>query len=111
MEAIRKRAERHNIALMGEDLLASHERPSDAERHAAERLGVEISPLKLAARTVWDHRNFDEERDRRVGDVDELEPRSRQARRGLVTRQMLAELRTLFDEIKVDQSGDGNGER
>jgi hypothetical protein len=24
---------------------------------------------------------------------------------------MLAELRTLFDEIKVDQSGDGDGER
>lgn len=109
--AISEWAEGHNVTLMGEDLLASHERPSDAERHAAQRLGVEISPLKLASRALWDHRNFDEERDRRVGNVDELEPRSRQARRGLVTREMLSELRALFDEIKADQSGDGNGER
>jgi transcriptional regulator with XRE-family HTH domain len=93
--------ERHGDKLMGGDLLAMHERPSDAERHAAQRLGVEPPELKLASRALWDRRDFDDERDRRVGDVDQLEPRSRQARRGLVTREMLAELRVLFDEIKV----------
>jgi hypothetical protein len=38
--------------------------------------------VKLSARVLWDHRDFDDERDGRIGDVDELEPRSRQARRG-----------------------------
>jgi len=91
--------------------MASHKRPSDAERHAAQRLGVEVTHVKLASRALWDHRDFDEERDRRVGNVDELKPRSRQARRGLVTREMLGQLRVLFDEIKVGHGGDGDGER
>jgi transcriptional regulator with XRE-family HTH domain len=111
MEAINEWAEQRDVTLMAGDLFASHKRPSDAERHAAQRLGVETSPLKLASRALWDHRNFDEERDRRVGNLDELEPRSRQARRGLVTREMLAELRVLFEEIKADQPKDGDGER
>jgi hypothetical protein len=101
----------HDDKLMAEDLLASHKRPSDAERHAAQRLGVEVTHVKLASRALWDHRDFDEERDRRVGNVDELEPRSRQARRGLVTREMLAEFRVLFNEIKVGRGWDGDGER
>ena len=84
---------------------------SDTERHAARRLGVEIPQLKLSARVLWEHRGFDEERDRRVGDVDQLEPRSRQARRGLVTREMLAELRAVLDEAYASQGGDGDGER
>jgi transcriptional regulator with XRE-family HTH domain len=109
--AITEWAEQHHVSLMDEDLLASHKRPSDAERHAAQRLGVEVAHVKLASRTLWDHQEFDKERDRRVGNVDELEPRSRQALRGLVTREMLAELRTLFEEIKVDLGRDGDGER
>lgn len=108
---IREWAEQHDVTLMGEDLMASHKRPSDAERHAAQRLGVEVAHVKLASRALWDHRDFDEERDRRVGNVDELKPRSRQARRGLVTREMLGQLRVLFDEIKVGHGGDGDGER
>ena len=111
MEAISEWAEQRSITLKAGDLFASHERPSDAERHAAHRLGVEVSPLKLASRARWNHRNFDEERDRRVGNVDELDPRSRQARRGLVTREMLAQLRALFDELEVAQDGDGDRER
>jgi len=55
--------------------------------------------VKLSARVLWDHRNFDDERDSRVGDVDGLEPRSRQARRGLVTRGMLAEMRAFLEEV------------
>ena len=101
----------HEDKLKAGDLFASHKRPSDAEQHAAQRLGVEVAHVKLASRALWDHRDFDEERDRRVGNVDQLEPRSRQARRGLVTREMLAELRVLFDEIKAGQERDGDGER
>ncbi len=103
--------ERHEDKLMAGDLFASHKRPTDAERHAAQRLGVEVAHVKLASRALWDHRDFDQERDLRVGNVDELEPRSRQARRGLVTREMLAELRALFDELKVGQDRGGAGER
>jgi transcriptional regulator with XRE-family HTH domain len=111
MEAINEWAEQRGIELMAGDLFASHKRPSDTERHAAQRLGAGVAPLKLASRALWDHRNFDDERDRRVGGVDQLEPRSRQARRGRVTREMLAELRALFEEIKADQAADGDGER
>lgn len=111
VEAIGDWADQHDRKLMGSDLLAMHERPSEAERHAALRLGVKVPELKLASRALWDQRDFDVERDRRVGEVDQLEPRSRQARRGLVTREMIAELRALFGEIKVGQDQDGDGER
>ena len=86
-------ARQHDREVTPLDMRAMWESASDTERHAARRLGREIPQLKLSARARWEHREFDEERDRRVGDVDELEPRSRQARRGLVTREMLAELR------------------
>ena len=103
--------DRHDIPLKASDLWESHKRPSDAERHAAQRLGVEPSDVKLTSRALWDQRNFDDERDRRVGNVDELEPRSRQARRGLVTREMLAELRAVFAEIGISRGGGGGSER
>jgi hypothetical protein len=38
------------------------------------------------------------------------QPRGRQAHRGLVTRQMLTELRALLDEAYVRQEGDGDTE-
>jgi transcriptional regulator with XRE-family HTH domain len=101
----------HDDKLTAADLMASHKRPSDAERHAAHRLGVEPSDVKLVSRALWAHRDFDEERDRRVGNVDKLPPRSRQARRGLVTREMLAELRVVLDEIKAGKGQAGDGER
>jgi hypothetical protein len=67
--------------------------------------------VKLVSRALWDHRDFDEERDRRVGDIDQLPPRSRQARRGLVTRHMIAELRDAFEEMGVGKGEAGDGER
>ena len=91
---------------MVSDERAMWESASDTERHAARRLGVEIPQLKLAARARWEHRGFDEERDRRAGDIDQLAPRSRQARRGLVTREMLAELRAVLEEAYAGQGGD-----
>ncbi len=104
-------AKQHVVKLAEGDRLSVFETASDTERRAARRLGVEIAQVKLSARVLWDHRDFDDERDGRIGDVDELEPRSRQARRGLVTREMLAELRTLFEEIKAGKEGNGAGER
>ncbi len=71
--------------------------PSDAERHAARRLNVEPVQVRLASRALW-RRDFDEERDSRIGDATAMEPRSRQARRGLVTREMLAEMEKMLRE-------------
>jgi transcriptional regulator with XRE-family HTH domain len=99
-------AEEHHVLLLAADLFAMHKRASDAERHAAQRLGVEVMQVKLSARALWDRRDFDDERDRRIGNVDQLEPRSRQARRGLVTREMLAELRAFLDEVYAGQGSD-----
>ena len=72
--------------------------PNDAERHAARRLGVHPAQVKLAARALW-HRNFTEERDARIGDASEFEPRSLQAHRGLVARAMLADLRAYLAAV------------
>ena len=109
-------AEQHNVKLRSEDWDAIFESPSDAERHAARRLGIEVPQLKLSAQVIaaqgsWGYRKFDDERDRRVGNLGELEPRSRQAHRGLVTRQMLSELWAFLNEVYVGQEGDGGGER
>jgi hypothetical protein len=104
-------AKQHDVKLAEGDWLAVFETASDTEQRAARRLGVEIAQVKLSARVLWDHRDFDDERDGRIGEVDELEPRSRQARRGLVTREMLAELRALFEEIRTGKEGNGAGER
>jgi transcriptional regulator with XRE-family HTH domain len=111
VEAIQEWDNQHDATLTAADLFASHERPTDAERHAARRLGVEARYMKLASRARWHNLDFEDERDRRVGDIETLEPRSRQARRGLVTRELISELRAVFDEIKVSKSGDGEGER
>jgi transcriptional regulator with XRE-family HTH domain len=81
--------------------------PSDAERHAARRLHVDPAQVRLAARALW-NAGFDEERDARVGDVEEMEPRSRQARRGLVTREMLAEMERALAEAGEAPPGDGD---
>jgi transcriptional regulator with XRE-family HTH domain len=79
--------------------------PSDAEAHAARRMKVEPVQVKAASLAKWDQ-DFESERDSRVGDTDELEPRSRQARRGLVTREMLRDLRVFLNEVYgLDQAG------
>lgn len=113
---ILKWAEQHNVKLTSEDWEAIFDTPSDTERHAARRLGIEVTQLKLSARVLavralWGLPEFDDERDRRVGNLGELEPRSRQAHRGLVTRRMLTELWAFLDEVYARQEGDSDGER
>ena len=107
---IQEWAEQHDVKLATGDWLAMFETASDTEQHVARRLGVEIAQVKLSARVLWDHRNFDDERDSRVGDVDGLEPRSRQARRGLVTRGMLAEMRAFLEEVYGTRERGAGGE-
>lgn len=87
----------HDVRLNAGIVNSAYRAPSDAERHAARRLGVEPAQVRLAARALW-RKDFDQERDARVGDVAEMEPRSRQARRGLVTREMLAEMERMLKE-------------
>jgi transcriptional regulator with XRE-family HTH domain len=90
-------AVKHDIRLNTGIVDTAYRAPSDAERHAARRLSVDPAQVRLAARALW-HRDFDQERDTRIGDVGELEPRSRQARRGLVTREMLTEMEQMLKE-------------
>ena len=72
---------------------------TDAEKYAASRLGVDPVVIKAASMATW-RRSFDDEGDASV--PDELEPRSRQARRGLVTRGMLGSLRGLIAFVHGD---------
>jgi transcriptional regulator with XRE-family HTH domain len=88
-----------------DDVKAAFMAPTDAERHAARRLSVDPAVVKIASRAMWDHRDFAAERDRRIGHAG-LEPRSLQAKRGLATRSMLAELREYIDAANAAY-GDG----
>jgi len=65
--------------------------PTDAESRAAKQLGTSPAEIRHAALTLWS-RAFDEERDSRIAGVAVMGQRSRQARRGLAARQMLAEV-------------------
>jgi transcriptional regulator with XRE-family HTH domain len=91
---------RHDRKLTRGDVRQAFLVPTDPERHAAKRLGVDPALVKLEARRLW-RRDFGAERDARLGTEEErdaMEARTLQARRGLVTRDMLAELRAAIDE-------------
>ena len=70
----------------------------EAETHAASRLGRSIPEIQLLSSRLWGH-SLSIERDlRMVGREKEgLSPRSRQALRGHITRQLLEELDQRFD--------------
>jgi transcriptional regulator with XRE-family HTH domain len=66
-----------------------------AEKKAAAALGISIPGLKKAARRAWG-KSLTKERERRLDQQEDsavLSPRTRQARRGHVTRELLKELR------------------
>lgn len=65
--------------------------PTEAEGRTARRLGVSVAEVQRAAVALWS-RGLDEERDARIGSVEAMEPRARQARRGLAAREMIAEI-------------------
>jgi hypothetical protein len=70
---------------------------SDAERHAARKLGVSPERLNVVAMRRWG-RTLAEERDHRLSDqTRDSSPRSRQALRGHITRDLMNELE---DELR-----------
>jgi hypothetical protein len=68
----------------------------DEDRKAAARLGVDAYTVRAAAERLWG-RSLAQERDVRIGDLAGLPKRSAQAKRGNVTRGLLAELRAFLD--------------
>lgn len=69
----------------------------DDERKAASRLGVTPDILRVAVFATYG-RHLDQERNRRIGDVTGMSPRTVQAKRGHATRAIVAELAALIDE-------------
>jgi hypothetical protein len=61
--------------------------------------------VRRTAAALWS-RGFDEERDARIEDVTAMKPRSRQARRGLAARQMLAEISDYLHRHRVPPRAD-----
>lgn len=82
-----------NRDLLAIRLAARH----DAEIKAARSLS--LTPFEVATLSVqeWGH-GLTEEREKRLGVTDDLDSRSAQARRGHVTRALIAEHRTIKEE-------------
>ncbi len=64
---------------------------TEAAIKAARRLGVSLPQVDAASRELWGH-TLGQERDRRVKRADGESPRTLQARRGHVTRELMSEL-------------------
>jgi transcriptional regulator with XRE-family HTH domain len=101
LEPIVAWAKRRGVKLTAGDWQEAFGPVADPERHAARRLGVLPAEVKFAAWVLW-HQDFAEQRDARIEDANEIEPRSLQARRGIVTRAMLRELRTFLTEAEQE---------
>jgi hypothetical protein len=87
---------------IGEHILLEHSlaEVSDTERYAARKLGTTSERISEAALRRWG-RTLAQERDRRLGErADDASPRSRQALRGHITRELMAEL---GDELRDDE--------
>ena len=84
------KADRHTLRAGLTDLALMNP-PSEAELHAAETLHAPVSTIKRSSMDLWGQ-SLDRERDSRLKNVSRLTARERQARRGHVTRGLLAEL-------------------
>lgn len=73
----------------------------DATVKAAKRLGVTTADVDAAARTLWGQ-TLAGERDKRVQPVEGETPRALQARRGHITRALLAELREQLGQTEAE---------
>ncbi len=82
----------------------------EATGKAAKRLDVERRDVAVAARRLW-RRGLAAERDRRLSaSGDATTARARQARRGHITRVLLAELRPVLDELQHAREESGSGQ-
>ena len=84
--------DRARQTLTGLDRHRAYMPPTETDERAADRLRVAPVQLKAASRALW-ARDFEEERDARVGAVAAVSPQRLQALRGHATRAILAELR------------------
>lgn len=86
-------------ASMEERRAAYRDSAGETERKAGVRLGIAPFAVALAARKVW-KRGVAEERDARIAAADTRpsSPQTLQALRGHVTRELLKELRPLFEK-------------
>ena len=85
----------------GAELGAFYMERDEANQKAARELGISVQDLVALSRCLWMW-GLPRERDRRLKEqpgADQLSPRSRQARRGHITRALLAELRTALDAL------------
>jgi transcriptional regulator with XRE-family HTH domain len=98
LELVRPISNRYPQAKVGPFNWTGFGPSTDMERHAARRLNVDPAQVKLAASILWDH-GLEVERDARIGDVEALNPRSLQGRRGHVTRALLGELADFLHAI------------
>ena len=72
---------------------------TETDRKVAKRLKLAPYLVVAGSRRLWSGRRLAEERDRRLAEVEgaeNLSPRSRQAKRGHITRQLVAELEDLL---------------
>lgn len=68
---------------------------TETDRKVAKRSNLAPYLVVAGSRRLWGGRRLAEERDRRLAEVEgagDLSPRSRQAKRGHITRQLVAEL-------------------
>lgn len=85
--------------------------PGEAEDKAARKFGVTVEQVDRAASFLW-RRSLTAERDRRMARFDEpMTPRVRQARRGHVTRELLAEIEPAIDDLEVKAGLPSSSER
>jgi hypothetical protein len=97
LESLREGAPLHIALLGGPSSLDWSNEPSDPMYvKAARALGVTVAEVEKASRKLYG-RALPEERDRRLGEVEDLAPRTLQARRGHITRELLSELRGKFE--------------
>ena len=94
--SVQPRARRKGVAEAARERLkvgqARSGEASDADRHAARRLGMSLEEATAAAFKRWG-RTLAEERDRRLAErAAELSPRQLQALRGHTTRELIVEL-------------------
>jgi transcriptional regulator with XRE-family HTH domain len=68
----------------------------EAEQKAARKLSMPVERLATMAASLWG-RSLAEERDRRLGDTDVISERTAQARRGHITRRLIAELAEVLE--------------
>lgn len=74
----------------------------DDERRAAARLGITADEFR-AVMVAQFGRSLAGERDRRLGDVSMLSPRSVQAKRGHATRTIISEVSEMLNEVGLAQ--------